>query len=87
MLESLLSFKILVPFSLKDIIGTWHSLLILKRSPITSNLNLRGRKAYCQLRAKRVLSIFKDVPLRTRRVLSLYNVYGAIQCIPEKTEP
>ena len=29
-----------------------------------------------QLRARRELSIFKDVPLRTRRVLSLYNVYG-----------
>ena len=31
---------------------------------------------YCQLRARRALSIFKDVPLRTRRGLSLYNVYG-----------
>ena len=29
-----------------------------------------------QLRARRALSIFKDVPLRTRRALSLYNVYG-----------
>ena len=28
------------------------------------------------LRARRALSIFKDVPLRTRRVLSLYKVYG-----------
>ena len=27
---------------------------------------------YCQLRARRALSIFKDVPLRTRRALSLY---------------
>ena len=28
------------------------------------------------MRARRVLSIFKDVPLRTRRALSLYKVYG-----------
>ena len=31
---------------------------------------------YRQLRARRALLQFKDVPLRTRRVLSLYNVYG-----------
>ena len=31
---------------------------------------------YRQLRARRALSIFKDVPLRTSRVLSLYNVQG-----------
>ena len=31
---------------------------------------------HCQLKARRALSIFKEVPLRTRRVLSLYNVYG-----------
>ena len=30
----------------------------------------------CQLRARRVLSTFKDVPLRTRRALPLCNVYG-----------
>ena len=29
-----------------------------------------------QLRARRALSIFKDVLLRTRRALSLYKVYG-----------
>ena len=29
-----------------------------------------------QLRARRALSIFKDVPLRARRVLSLYKAYG-----------
>ena len=29
-----------------------------------------------QLTARRALSIFKDVPLRTRGALSLYNVYG-----------
>ena len=34
-------------------------------------------KTYCQLRARRVLwSLFKDVPLRTRRGLLLYKVYG-----------
>ena len=32
--------------------------------------------AYRQLRARRVLSIFKEVPLRTRMVLSLYKVCG-----------
>ena len=31
---------------------------------------------YCQLRARRALLIFNDVPLRSRRVLSLYKVYG-----------
>ena len=31
---------------------------------------------YHQLRARSALSIFKDVPLRARRMLSLYNVYG-----------
>ena len=30
----------------------------------------------CQLRARRALSQFNDVPLRTRRVLSLYKCYG-----------
>ena len=32
--------------------------------------------AYRQLRAKGALLQFKDVPLRTRRALSLCNVYG-----------
>ena len=31
---------------------------------------------YCHLRAIRAQSLFKDVPLRTRRVLLLYKVYG-----------
>ena len=30
----------------------------------------------CQLIARRALSLFNDVPLRTRRALSLYDVYG-----------
>ena len=34
------------------------------------------RFSYCQLRARRALSIFKDVLFRTRRALSLYKVYG-----------
>ena len=29
----------------------------------------------CQFRARRELSLFNDVPLRTRRGLSLYKVY------------
>ena len=31
---------------------------------------------YCQLRAKGALMLFKDVLLRTRRALSLYEVHG-----------
>ena len=31
---------------------------------------------YCQLISRRALSTFKDVLLRTRRALLLYNVYG-----------
>ena len=31
---------------------------------------------YNQLRARRALSIFKDVPFRSRRALSLYKGYG-----------
>ena len=33
-------------------------------------------QSYHQLRARRALSLFNDVPLRTRRALSLYKVYG-----------
>ena len=33
-------------------------------------------EAYRQLRARRALMMFKDAPLRTRRALSLYKVYG-----------
>ena len=33
-------------------------------------------EAYRQLRARRALVMFKDAPLRTRRALSLYKVYG-----------
>ena len=35
-----------------------------------------GDFIYHQLRARRALSIFKDVPLRTRRAQLLYKVYG-----------
>ena len=34
------------------------------------------QNAYRQLKARKALSIFKDVSLRTRRMLSLNNVYG-----------
>ena len=34
------------------------------------------RITYCQLRARRGLMLFKDAPLRTRRMLSMYKVYG-----------
>ena len=33
-------------------------------------------KLYRKLRARRALTLFKDVPLRTTRALSLYKVYG-----------
>ena len=36
----------------------------------------RHHYIYHHLRARRALMLFKDVPLRTRRVLSVYNVYG-----------
>ena len=39
-------------------------------------LDFKIQLIYHQLRARRALSIFKDVPLRTRRALLLYKVYG-----------
>ena len=39
-------------------------------------LNFHWSSLYRQLRVRRALSIFKDVLLRTRRALVLYNVYG-----------
>ena len=38
--------------------------------------SLFGGSAYRQLRARRALLQVKDVPLRTRRALLLYKVYG-----------
>ena len=35
-----------------------------------------GHTTSCQLRARRALSIFKDVPLTNRRALSLYTRYS-----------
>ena len=35
-----------------------------------------SKRAYRQLRARRALLIFKDVPLRTRKAPLLYRVYG-----------
>ena len=37
---------------------------------------IMSSRTYRQLRVRRALSIFKDVLLRSRRVLSLYKVYG-----------
>ena len=37
---------------------------------------LTNLQTYPQLRARRVLSLFNNVPLRTRRALSLYKVNG-----------
>ena len=36
--------------------------------------------AYLQLIARRALTLFKDDPLRTRRVLLLYKVHGNRPC-------
>ena len=46
----------------------------LKLMQDVRNLMMNRRK-YCQLRARRALTLFNDVPLGTRRVLSLYKVY------------
>ena len=37
---------------------------------------MRKERIICHLRARRALSMPKDFTLRTRRALSLYNVYG-----------
>ena len=39
-------------------------------------LQMHKQIANRELRARRALLQFKDVPLRTRKALSLYNVYG-----------
>ena len=36
---------------------------------------MKGRKLHRQLRARRALTMLKDVSLRARRVLLLYEVY------------
>ena len=43
---------------------------------VTTFMYVHGCVFYRQLRARRVLSLFKNVALRTRRALLLYNVYG-----------
>ena len=43
-----------------------------KTFSLVNSINL----IYCQLRARRALSLLHDVPLRTRRALSLCKVYG-----------
>ena len=53
---------------------------------IVFNLKLYWRSLNRQLRVRRALSIFKDVPLRTRRALSLYNVYMVIAPFQFSTE-
>ena len=61
------------------VVTWWYSTLKMQgwvecgRS-LTGNQSLT--RFVCLSRARRALSIFKDVPLTTRRVLSLYKVYG-----------
>ena len=55
-----------------------EQILILSHS-CNKTLTLWGKEPcnpYIQLRARRELSLFNNVPLRTRRALSLYKVYG-----------
>ena len=52
-------------------------LSILRKKGNRKSLSPNKKKLYIdQLRARRALSIYKDVPLRTRRALYPYNVYG-----------
>ena len=51
-----------------------NTLLVLSQS--CENQNMYFNNSVCrQLRARRALSLSSDVPLKTRRVLSLYKVY------------
>ena len=50
-------------------------ILTLPSLDLSSYLFL-SKTQFCELRARRALSQFNDVPLRTRRGLLLYNVYG-----------
>ena len=61
--------------------GTWYipqRYTIRPAHPLQDALHLFGEinQQYCRLRARRALSQFSDIPLRTRRVLLLYKVYG-----------
>ena len=57
---------IMILFTLLLVHEGWNSYIICPPPPII----------YCRLRARRGLLQFKDVPLRIRRALSLYKVYG-----------
>ena len=53
------------------------TLLVLNGTSLNGgNALLAHNWQYHQLRTRKTLSIFTDVPLRTRRALSLYKVYG-----------
>ena len=49
---------------------------IMNALPLKSYFGVQATHTHSQLWARRALSIFKDVPLRTRWALTLYNVYG-----------
>ena len=74
---NLTSLWFLMYFIHSMLINTRHNKLPYKSMDRKKNLLWKGFcfPSLCQLRARRALSIFKDVPLGTRRVLLLYNVY------------
>ena len=57
--------------------GKLHNIVILTQFWSKMDLAPFGsRSSYCQLRARRALSLFNNVPLRSRRPLLLHKVYG-----------
>ena len=48
----------------------------IKLGPVCSEAQVNGVRMYSQLRAKRLLMLFNDVPLRTRKVVLLYKDFG-----------
>ena len=55
------------------LVGGSDNALLFKKS---FNIFVSSIKIICQLRARRALSIFKDVPLRTRRALLPLTLYS-----------
>ena len=49
---------------------------VVQKTRMYQQNTLLWNEEFRQLRARRALALFTDVPLRTRRAVSLYNVYG-----------
>ena len=56
--------------------GNWYEKELVPIVHVCNSARRDPDMAYRRLRARRVLMQFKDIMLRTRRVLSLYKVYG-----------